>query len=169
MQTRTCDGCKFSTYSFAIHKKFIYLKHPVQVPQWDAPRWLPRSIYSLKLPPRSQIMSSLSINSKFSTPVVKSFYPWWYLEKLMAPTEIVYLQHSPRSSGYFCNLALQFPYSESSDGYVISLSLVTQLNWPGFLENFLSSCNLQPSQAKSSMNNRELKWVSLWHRGIPSK
>ena len=36
--------------------------HPVQVPRWDAPRWLPQSINLLKLPPRSQIIPSQPIN-----------------------------------------------------------------------------------------------------------
>ena len=44
--------------------------------------------------------------------------------------------------------------------YVVSL--VTHWNWPGFIENFLSSCSLQQFQTKSSMNIRELKWLSLW-------
>ena len=46
----------------------------------------------------SQIMPPWSINNKFSTPVIKRLYPRLYLEKLMAPTEIVYPQHGPRSS-----------------------------------------------------------------------
>ena len=42
------------------------------------------------------------------------------------------------------------------------VSLVTYLNWPGFLENFLASRNLQQLQGKSSMNTHELNWLSLW-------
>ena len=41
-------------------------------------------------------------------------------------------------------------------------SLITHLDWPGFLENFLASDNLQQFQVKPSMNNRDLKWQGLW-------
>ena len=50
-------------------------KHPVQVPQIDALRWLPRLIILLKVPPRSQIMPPWPINGKFSTSVIKKIYP----------------------------------------------------------------------------------------------
>ena len=42
------------------------------------------------------------------------------------------------------------------------VSLVAHLNWPEFLENFWASCSLQQFQVKSSMNTRQLKWLSLW-------
>ena len=42
------------------------------------------------------------------------------------------------------------------------VSLVTYLNWPGFLENFLASSSLQQFQLKSSGKPCELKWISLW-------
>ena len=94
-------------------------KHPVQLLRWDAPRWLPQSTNFLELPPRSQIMPARSLMNKFSTPVIKSFYPRWYLEKLVAPTEIEYFQHGPKSS---------------HDRYAISGFSGTYLNWPGLLE-----------------------------------
>ena len=50
-------------------------KHPVQVPQSDAPRWPPRLIILLKVPPRSQIMPPCPINGKISTSVIKKIYP----------------------------------------------------------------------------------------------
>ena len=53
-------------------------KHPVQVPRWDAPRYLPRSINLLKLPLWFQIIPLRPINM-FSTPVLKRGYPRWYL------------------------------------------------------------------------------------------
>ena len=37
----------------------------------------------------------------------------------------------------------------------------THLNWPRFVELF-RSYHLQQFQSKSSMNTRELKWLSLW-------
>ena len=40
--------------------------------------------------------------------------------------------------------------------------LITHLNWPEFLENFLVSWSLQQFQVKPSMNTWELKWLSLW-------
>ena len=42
------------------------------------------------------------------------------------------------------------------------VSLVTYLNWPGFLENFLASSSLQQFQLKSSGKTCELKWIRLW-------
>ena len=41
--------------------------------------------------------------------------------------------------------------------YVVSL--VTHLNWLGFLENFLASSSLQQFQMKLSVDIRELKWL----------
>ena len=42
------------------------------------------------------------------------------------------------------------------------VSLVTHLIWPGFFENVLASSALQQIHVKSSMNTRELNWISLW-------
>ena len=78
--------------------KMQFLAHTVQVPQWNACRWLPRFINLLKLPPWSQIMPPGQWMNNFSTPVIERLYPRWYLEKLVAPTEIEYFQHGPRSS-----------------------------------------------------------------------
>ena len=36
--------------------------------------------------------------NKLSTPVIKRLYPRRYLEKLVAPTEIEYFQHGPRTN-----------------------------------------------------------------------
>ena len=38
------------------------------------------------------------------------------------------------------------------------VSLVTHLNWSGFLEKFLVSSDLQQFDVKSNVNTRELKW-----------
>ena len=43
-------------YALACMKLLCISRHPLQVPQWNAPRWLPRSTNLLKLPPRSHIM-----------------------------------------------------------------------------------------------------------------
>ena len=42
------------------------------------------------------------------------------------------------------------------------VSLVTHLNWPGFLQNFLAFSSLQQFQVKSSRNGRKIKWLNLW-------
>ena len=42
------------------------------------------------------------------------------------------------------------------------VSKVADLNWPGFLENFLASCTLQQFQVGPSMNTGVLKWLILW-------
>ena len=62
---------------------WIYI-HPMQVPRWDVPQWLPRSIVLLKVPIWSQIMPLRPIDVKvFFTPVIKKLYPrdfwknWW--------------------------------------------------------------------------------------------
>ena len=45
----------------SVHKT-AKLIHPVEVPQWNVSRWLPRPINFLKLPPRSQILPPRPIN-----------------------------------------------------------------------------------------------------------
>ena len=42
------------------------------------------------------------------------------------------------------------------------VSLVTHLNKPRFLGIVFASTSLKKIQVKSSMNTRELKWLSLW-------
>ena len=49
-------------YIFRQIGKYIHI--PVQVPRRDAPRWLPRLLILLKVPPRSQIMPARPINEK---------------------------------------------------------------------------------------------------------
>ena len=46
------------------------------------------------------------------------------------------------------------------------VSLVTHLNKPRFLEIVLVSSSLKKIQVKSSMNTRELKWLSLWQATV---
>lgn len=43
-------------------------KHPVRVPRWDMPRWLPGSILLLKLSHHSQNMPPQLVNGKLSYP-----------------------------------------------------------------------------------------------------
>ena len=64
----------------------------------------------------------------FSTPVIKKLYPRWYLEKLVAPTEVERFEHCPRISDEF------------HDGYTISdfSSNTLKLTWvPWKLPSFL--------------------------------
>ena len=42
------------------------------------------------------------------------------------------------------------------------VSQVTYLNWHQFLEMSLASSSLQQFQVKSSVNTRELNWLSMW-------
>ena len=123
------------------------------------PRSLTRLIILLKVPPRSQIMPPCQYMEKLSTPFIQKLYPRWFLKKLVLLTEIEYLQHCPRSSESF---HMRFCSNSSAMDTWYLFSLVTHLNWTGFLENFLASSILQQFQVKSSRNGRELKWLILW-------
>ena len=62
------------------------LGDPVQVPRWDVPRWLPRSIIVLRVPRRSQIITSQPIN-KSSLPYYKEILSQRFLRKVVVLTE----------------------------------------------------------------------------------
>ena len=86
-------------FVFLLHEQVEYYQYvlPVQVPQWNAPWWLPRSINLAKTTSPVPNYASPPINN-FSTSAIKRLYPRQYLEKLVVPTEIEYFQHGPRSS-----------------------------------------------------------------------
>ena len=63
----------------------------------DAPRWLPRLIYLLKLPPPSQIITPRPINEYVFYPAHKETLFPVIFRKIGSPTEIEYFQHGPRS------------------------------------------------------------------------
>ena len=108
--------------------------------------------------------------NKLSTPVIKRLYPRWYLQKLVALTEI---RFSSMILGLRTNSATwlyRFCIKNSVIYTWYLVSLVAHLNWPGFLKNFLASCSLRQFQVKLSMNTLELNWIiKTSHRRIPSK
>ena len=61
---------------------------PCQVPRWDVPPWLPRSIILLKLLPRFEIMPPQLINGKIVYPVYKETSSPVIFQKLLLPTEL---------------------------------------------------------------------------------
>ena len=74
-------------------------------------------------------------------------------------TMVLGLSNNPATS------LMRFLIKSSAMYKLYLVSLVTNLNWPWFLQNFLSSetyNNLQQFQVKSSENDSELKWLILW-------
>ena len=88
---------------------------------------------------------------KFSTLLIKKPYSRWFLERLLVPTE-----------NNSATLLMSFGIKSSVMDIWYLVSLVTYVNWLGFLENFLASSSLQNFQVKLSRNGRELKWLILW-------
>ena len=88
---------------------------------------------------------------KFSTLLIKKPYSRWFLERLLVPTE-----------NNSAALLMSFGIKSSVMDIWYLVSLVTYVNWLGFLANFLASSSLQNFQVKLSRNGRELKWLILW-------
>ena len=53
---------------------------------------------------------------------------------------------------------MRIHFKSSAKNASCLVSLVTHLNWSGFLEKFLVSSDLQQFNVKSNVNTRELKW-----------
>ena len=81
---------------------------------------------------------------------------WWFPLKQSIFSIVLGLRNN--SATWF----MRFRYKSFAMDTWYLVSLVTHLNWPGFLENFSAPSSLQQSQVKSSANKRELKWPSLW-------
>ena len=132
------------------------------------PRWLSWSINLLKLPPQSQIMPKPEhvFYSGYKETLSSAIFekiggPHWNRKFSMARV----LRTNSVTS------LKRFRIKSSAVDKLYLLSLVTHLNWPGFLETFMASCSIQQFQVKPRMDTFELKWLSLWqgHRRIPSK
>ena len=87
-----------------IHKRtlrILYRDHnntlskcPVEM----GPGGFPGQLFLLQVPPLFQIMPPGSINEKILNPgVIKKLCTWWFLEKLVIPTETEYFHHGHRS------------------------------------------------------------------------
>ena len=100
--------------------------------------------------------------TRFSYPVIERLYPPWCLEKLVALYETECFRDNSGLRNNSATWLLRFSIKSSAIDIWYMVSLVSHLDWPGSLENLLSSCTLQQFQMKSSMNIGELKWLSLW-------
>ena len=96
---------------------------PVQVVQWDAPWWLPRSINLLKLLPR---------------PINKCVFYAGHKETL-SPVIFWKIDGSNWNRVFSAWSSVFGIILQLGSGYVMSVSLVTHLNKHGFVENFLFS------------------------------
>ena len=65
--------------------KVFHCVHPVQVPRWDAPWWLPRPINLLKLSPRFQVLPPQPINEYVFYPSHKETLFAVIFEKIGGP------------------------------------------------------------------------------------
>ena len=133
------------------------------MPRLDAPRWLPWLIILLIFPPRYQILPPRPINENFFYTSHKEILSpcdfwkkWWFPLKQSIFSIVLGLRNN--SATWF----MRFRYKSFAMDTWYLVSLVTHLNWPGFLENFSAPSSLQQSQMKSSANKRELKWPRLW-------
>ena len=141
------------------------LSHPVQVPRCDVPRWLPRSIILLKVPPQSQIMSPQPIKEKVLYPGHKeTFSLVIFLKNWWSPLKYIILGMILGLWNNYANWLMRFLFKSSAMETWHLISLIIHLNLPGFLENFSASCSLQQLQMKSSRNGFELKWLILRHK-----
>ena len=84
--------CKSLSWSLPI------IIHPVQVPRWDMPRWLTRSIILLNLPPRSQIIVPRPISKKIFYSAHKETLSPVIYGKLLVITEFEYFYEGPTIS-----------------------------------------------------------------------
>ena len=97
---------------------------------------------------------SLKLNNSQTSPIK-------LLEKLVAPIEVEFFSKP---------VSLQLGSWDHVLQWIgdICFFLVVHLNkWSRFLENFLAASILQQFQVKSSVDIRELKWLSLW-RSLPN-
>ena len=113
----------------------LIFKHPVQVPRWDVPRWLPYSIILLKLPPRCQITPPRPINLKVVyLGHIKTLSPVIF-GKLLLLNELKYFHQGPRCSATWF-LKFRIVSTAMDTGYLVSLVIYT--NKTRFFESYLA-------------------------------